>query len=132
MFCPKVAGCGEEQVPQAATASRNGGEVHRCLNPGLRPRGGPGKGTETLQDRAPGLFPGPSSPPIGPRPGKLEGSMEKAWIRLLPHSAPEDHHSTELYSTNRSSAVLQSNGSWQLAACGWSPLQQQPMVKQDH
>ena len=105
----KLRGVGRNRFHRQPLLVGMGESFTAASSPGLKPVGGPGKGSETLQDRAPG--PGPSSPPTGPRPGELEGSMEKAWIRLLPHSAPEDHHSTAHYSTNRPSAVFLSNGS---------------------
>ena len=105
----KLRGVGRNRFHSQPLLVGMGERFTAASSPGLRPMGGPGKGSETL-DRAPSLFPGPSSPPTGPRPGELEDSMEKVWIRLLPHSAPEDYHSTDHYSTNRPSAVFLSNG----------------------
>lgn len=72
-------------------------EFHHCLKAWAQPVGGFGEGSGALQDRALSLFPGPLSSLPGPRRGKLEG--EKAGIRLLPHSPPDDHHSTDHHST---------------------------------
>ena len=47
-----------------------------------------------LQDTAPGLFPGSSSPPAGLRLGDQEGPGGKARICLFLHHLPDDHHST--------------------------------------
>ena len=54
-----------------------------------RPESGLGKGSGTLQETAPSLFPGPPSSRTGQKP--VVGPGEKTRIPLLPHSPPEDH-----------------------------------------
>lgn len=55
---------------------------------------GLGKGSGTLKDTAPSLFPGLPSSLTGPRPIELGDLRKKAKICLLAHSPLEDHHST--------------------------------------
>ena len=33
--------------------------------------------------------------PADPQPGALAGTKGEGWIQLLPHSPPDDHHSTD-------------------------------------
>ena len=65
--------------------------------PGMRPVGVPSEGSGALQDTAPRLFPGTTPPsfPADPQPGALAGTKGEGWIQLLPHSPPDDHHSTD-------------------------------------
>ena len=49
------------------------------------------EGSGALQDTVPWDHHSPAD--LGP--GKLEGLGEKAGIRLLPHSPPDDHHSAD-------------------------------------
>ena len=77
------------QVPQAPQMV--GARAHRlrfttASRPGPRPVGGPSKGSGALQDTAPSLFPVAHTAHL---PGKLERRTH-----LLPHSLPDDHHST--------------------------------------
>ena len=52
------------------------------------------EGFGALQDSPQPTLWDPHSP-ANPGPGKLEGLGEKAGIRLLPHSPPNDHHSAD-------------------------------------
>ena len=64
----------------------DGKEAHGHLSASAWPVGGLGKGY--------------GAPKAGLRPGELESSREKAGIHLfLPHSLPEDCHSTNQHQT---------------------------------
>lgn len=57
------------------------------------------------------LFPGPSSSPAGLSLGELEGLLEKARIRLLPHSLPDEHQSTNHWLNHRLTLMTLTTGS---------------------
>lgn len=57
------------------------------------------------------LFPGPSSSPAVLSLGELEGLLEKARIRLLPHSLPDEHQSTNHWLNHRLTLMTLTTGS---------------------
>lgn len=71
-----------------------GGEAHGHLKAWDKATGCPNKGSGALQDTAPRLFPGAPSFPAGRQPEELAGTEGGGWTQLLPHSPPNDHHST--------------------------------------
>ena len=88
------------QPRQMATAIRSqkqgwGKGFTTASNPGPKLVKGLSEDSGALQGIVPSLSPGPFSLPAGPRLGELEELQEKAWICLLPHSPPDDHHTTD-------------------------------------
>ena len=70
----KLWGVGRNRFHRQPLLVGMGESFTAASSPGLKPVGGPGKGSETLQDTAPSLFRGPPSSPIGLRPrNRLEG-----------------------------------------------------------
>ena len=97
--CPQAAQVGETRSHRlwprqtdTAIRSQTGSLLPQGLGLGVE---GLSEGSGALQDRVSRLLPGPTCSPVGPRLGKLEDLQEKAWICLLPHSPPDDHHTTE-------------------------------------
>ena len=68
--------------------------IHYCLKAWAQRVGGLGEDSGALWDTGPPALPWAPRSPAGLRPGELEGPGEKAGIYLLPHSPPDNHHST--------------------------------------
>ena len=62
--------------------------------PGLRLVGDFGEGSEALRICFPVCSQGPPAHLLAQGLGELEALQEKAWFCLLPHTPPDDHHTT--------------------------------------
>ena len=98
---------------------RDEGEVHSLLPQGLGPASGwPWRGLWSPVGHSTQPLPWPPRSPAGLRPGELEGPGEKAGICLLPHSPPDDHHSTNRWLNGPLMAAHWQLLTWGGAHCG--------------
>ena len=81
---PLLLGHRDRDGDRSTFASRLGPQLVEALVRALKP----------CRTESPVYSPGPSSSSTGPRLGKLE-RLQKAWICLLPHSPPDDRHTTD-------------------------------------
>ena len=87
----------------------------------------PRSGLWSPAEHSPRFGPWAPSSHAGSRLGEREGPREKDGIRLLPHSPlwPPLHQPL-------AKSLFLSDAPWQLAACGWGPLQCWPESQHDH